>query len=103
MTAAPEKLLTPTGTLAVPAQLLETWLAPRLIAAAMPASRSARDELLASTSRTWQLGHRAETASRSSEISASQSEPAAVGRGDVVPFWLTLEKHPLAVVHAGSP
>src|ERR1700743_948254 len=103
MMAAPEKFPTPTGTLEVPDQLLETWLAPRLIAEAMPASRSGGDELLASTSRMWQLGHSAETASRSSEASASQSEPAGLGSGEAAPDSLTLVKQPLEVVHAGSP
>ena len=51
MIAAPEKVPTPTGALDVPAQLLETWSAPRLTAAAIPASRSEIDELLVSTSR----------------------------------------------------
>src|ERR1700759_131113 len=103
MTAAPVKLLTPTGVLAVPAQLLETWLAPRLMAVAMPASRSDSEELLVSTSRMWQVGHSAETASRSRETAASQSVPAGLGIGEAVPLWLTLVKQPLPVVQGGSP
>ena len=91
------------GPPAVPAQLLETWLAPRLMAAAMPASRSDSEELLTSTSRMWQFGHRAETASRSSDSSDSQSEPAGVGSGDAAPLSLTLVRQPLDAVHAGSP
>jgi hypothetical protein len=82
---------------------LETWSAPRLIAAWMATSRSGSDELLASTRRMWQFGHRAETASRSSDSSASQSEDAGLGSGEAAPLSLTLAKHPLAAVHGGSP
>src|SRR5947209_16293153 len=103
MIEAPAKDPIPTGDAAVPAQLLETWLAPRLTAAAIPASRSAIEELLASTSRMRQLGHRADTASRSSDSSCCQSAPAAVGSGDALPLWLTLLKQPLAAVHGGNP
>ena len=103
MMDAPEKLPTPSGTLEVPDQLLETWLAPRVTAVAMPVSRSEVCELLASTRRMWQLGHSAETASRSSEISASQSEPAGLGIGEAPPVWLTLAKQPLPLVHGGRP
>ena len=101
--ALPEKVPTPTGALEVPAQLLETWLAPWAMAVASPASRSVVSELLVSTSRMWQLGHSAETASRSNEISASQSEPAGLGSGEVPPVWLTLAKQPLPAVQGGRP
>src|ERR1700722_1982978 len=84
-------------------KLLEIWSAPRLSAAAMPVSRSVIAELLASTRMMWQLGHSAETASRSSDSSSSQSEPALAGIGEAPPLWLTLVKQPLATVHAGRP
>src|SRR5579875_556757 len=103
MMDAPGKLLTPIGEVLLAVQLLEIWLAPRLCAAAMPASRSLLDELLVSTSRMRQLGHRAETASRSSDSSDSQEAPALCGSGDVAPLWLTLVKQPLAAVHGGRP
>jgi len=58
--------------------------------------------LLASTSRMWQLGHTADTASRSSAISPPQPESAA-GYEPATPLWFTFLKQPLAVVQAGSP
>ena len=60
-------------------------------------------ELLACTMMMWQLGHRAETASRSSDSSSTQSEPALAGSGDEPPFWLTSVKQPLVTVQAGRP
>ena len=40
--------------------------------------------------------------STSREISPAQPA-SAVGSGEAAPFWFTLRKQPLAVVHAGSP
>jgi hypothetical protein len=57
---------------------------------------------LASTSRMWQFGHRAETASRSSDSSIAQVA-SCVDAGIEAPVWLTFVKQPLLVVHAGSP
>src|SRR4029453_14166135 len=49
----------------------------------------------------WQLGQVADTMSRSSEISSAQ---LAFLRGKLVPpFWSTLRKQPLAVVHPARP
>jgi hypothetical protein len=58
--------------------------------------------LFASTRRMLHCGHTAETISMSSAISDDQPEFEA-GSGLAAPFWLTLWKQPLAVVHAGSP
>src|SRR5689334_21332012 len=66
------------------------------------APRLANDAEDASTSRMWQFGQIAETMSISSEISSAQPV-LLLGSGDVAPFWLTLRKQPLAVVHAGRP
>src|ERR1700750_193102 len=81
---------------------LETWSAPRPAAAAIPASRLSVELSLVSTRMMWQLGHSAETASRSSDSSFSQLE-LPLGSGLGAPVWLTLRKQPLAVVQAGSP
>ena len=66
------------------------------------ASRSVSYEDAASTSRMWQWGQTAETASRSSEISTSH-EASAAGSGEVAPFSLTFLKQPDWLVHAGRP
>jgi hypothetical protein len=91
-----------TGVLDWTVQLALIWLAPIEAAVRNPASRSEAELVLVSTSRMWQLGHAAETASRSSEISSSQAE-LPDGIGEAAPAWFTLLKQPLDVVQAGSP
>ena len=83
-------------------QLAEIWLAPMAAAVCTAASRSVSYEDAASTSRMWQWGQTAETASRSIEISLSH-EASAAGRGEVAPFSLTFLKQPDWLVHAGRP
>ena len=56
---------------------------------------------LASTSRILHVGHDDDTACTSSAISTPQ--PGSGCGGVDPPRWLTLRKHPLAVVHGGSP
>ena len=77
-------------------------MAPLAAAVAIPADKSAELAEDASTSRMWQLGHSADTASRSSDISCSHVEFGA-GSGEALPDWLSLVKHPFVLVHAGRP
>src|SRR6266516_5212777 len=84
-----------------PPQLIEMNLAPSVRAVSTAVYRLL-DGSFASTSRMWQLGQVAETASRSSEI--SPAHPVSPwGSGLAWPFWLTLRKQPFAVVQADSP
>ena len=75
-------------------------MAPSVAASLTAAPRLISEELLASTSRR-QLGHTAETMSRSREISCAQP-PLARGYF-VPPLWLTLRKQPFTVVHGANP
>src|SRR6478672_576775 len=85
-----------------PPNELEISVAPRRAAVFSAVARLANDDELPSTSRMWQFGQIAEAMSRSSEISWAQPVSTA-GSGDAPPFWLTLRKQPLAVVHGGRP
>ena len=76
--------------------------APSEAAVLTAVPRSVRRLELASTRRMLQLGHTADTISMSSAISPPQPEFAA-GRGLAPPLSLTFRKHPLLVVHGGSP
>ncbi|MGH7749752.1 MAG: hypothetical protein ACREQ5_34050, partial [Candidatus Dormibacteria bacterium] len=62
------------------------------------AARSERFEELASTSTIEQLGQTDDTISMSRSISWPQPV-SPEGSGLVAPFWFSLRKHPLAVVH----
>ena len=66
------KLWAASRPLSVTAQLSEMALAPARAASACAAARSEMLSLSASTSTMRQLGHRADTASRSSEVSSPQ-------------------------------
>src|SRR4051794_8781546 len=59
----------------------------------------------ASTSTSLQVGHAALARSRSSAASTVQSSLAGAlpGSGEVAPFWLTIFRQPLALVHGGRP
>ena len=102
MIAAPGNELIAGGDEPIASQLLEIWLAPRPAAEVIAVLRSEIEELLASTRSRWQLGHRADAASRSSDSSCSQLA-LPLGSGPGLPVWLTLRKQPLAVVHGASP
>ena len=81
-------------------QLAEIWFAPCAAAVCIAACMSFEYVEFASTSRMWQLGQIAETASRSSEVSWLQ--PASeIGGGVDPPCSLIWRKHPVADVHAG--
>src|SRR6266545_7680403 len=83
-------------------KLLDTYVAPRFTAVLIAVNRSLVRLVVASTSRIWQLGQTAETIWMSREISAAQPALGA-GSGPARPFWFTLRKQPLAVVHGGRP
>src|SRR5690242_19702006 len=82
-------------------QLAEICLTPIAAACCTAANRFAKLASWASTTTMWQLGHSADTASRSSDSSSSQTE-FPPGKGEGWPCWLTFVKHPFAVVHGGS-
>jgi hypothetical protein len=92
--------MVPTGP--EPLQLLEMIVAPSATALCSAASRSNNQELLASTSRMWQLGHSAETASMS-RVSSSCQPPSVVSGKLEEPVSPTTRKQPLLAPHAGSP
>jgi hypothetical protein len=58
-----------------------------------------------SASTSLQVGHAALALSRSRAASIVQSSPAdgAAGSGAVAPFWFTIFRQPLALVHGGKP
>ena len=85
-----------------PPKLIDTYLAPRVVADLTAVNSAESLLLLASISVIPQFGHTAETMSRSREISPDQPV-SVVGSGLVAPFWFSFLKQPLAVVQAASP
>src|SRR3954447_4537257 len=74
-----------------------------MVAARLTAANRFPSSLVcASTRRILQLWQIACAISTSSEISCAQPLLKA-GSGEAAPFWLTLQKQPLAVVQAGRP
>jgi hypothetical protein len=82
-------------------QLLDTYLV-QPVAVASALLMLATPGLFASTSRILQFGQMAETMSRSRDASSAHAE-ALAGSGPDFPFWLTIFRQPVEVLHAGSP
>src|SRR5579859_439081 len=81
-------------------QELETYLAPLATAVSSAFARFASPEFVASISVMWHLGQIAETMSRSSDSSTPQRRFVG-GSGPFLPFWLSMRRQPLEVVHGG--
>ncbi len=67
------------------------------------AARSANDGWVPSTTMILQSGHAADTIDTSRVSSTPQPVGSGLGNGDALPCWFTMRRHPLAVVHGGSP
>src|SRR5215831_1584022 len=74
-----------------------------LTAVSSAVARSANVGWVPSTTMILQSGHAAETIETSRVSSTPHPNGSALGNGDGLPCWLTIRRHPLAVVHGGSP